>query len=94
MFRRRRLKAGLLWLIATALLTMVASPVEARPQAGGINPVQLVHDARSQIGVTVRYDPEYTTIPYPNGDVAQSKGACTDVVTRAMRQLCARRMRT
>jgi uncharacterized protein YijF (DUF1287 family) len=87
MFRRRRLKAGLLWLIATALLTMVASPaVEARPQAGGLNPVQLVHDARSQIGVTVRYDPEYTVISYPNGDVAQSKGVCTDVVIRAMRQ--------
>ncbi|TDR32839.1 DUF1287 domain-containing protein [Hydromonas duriensis] len=52
---------------------------------GGFSPAQLVQNARDQIGVTVRYDPEYTVIPYPNGDVAQFKGVCTDVVIRAMR---------
>jgi uncharacterized protein YijF (DUF1287 family) len=81
------MKAVLSCSIATALLTMVASPtVGAWPQAGGIDPVQLVRDARSQIGVTMRYDPVYTTIPYPNGDVEQEKGVCTDVVIRAMRR--------
>lgn len=46
----------------------------------------LVNAARKQIGVTLAYDPMYTVIAYPNGDVAQSKGVCTDVVIRALRQ--------
>ena len=35
----------------------------------------------------VSYDPTYTKIPYPNGDVAANKGVCTDVVIRAYRKL-------
>ena len=46
---------------------------------------RLVTDARSQIGKTISYDPAYTTISYPMGDVAISKGVCTDVVVRALR---------
>ncbi len=34
----------------------------------------------------VKYDPAYYTIPYPNGDVADSLGVCTDVVIRAYRK--------
>ena len=45
----------------------------------------LVIAARKQIGVTVRYDPAYTRIPYPDGDVPASRGVCTDVVIRAFR---------
>lgn len=41
--------------------------------------------ARKQIGVTVSYDPTYTRIPYPRGDVPESRGVCTDVVIRAFR---------
>jgi len=36
---------------------------------------------------TVHYDPAYTIIDYPNGDVAANKGVCTDVVIRAYRKL-------
>jgi uncharacterized protein YijF (DUF1287 family) len=35
----------------------------------------------------VVYDPSYFTIPYPNGDVPEGKGVCTDVVIRAYRKL-------
>jgi len=35
----------------------------------------------------VIYDPAYTPIPYPNGDVPANKGVCTDVVIRAYRKL-------
>ena len=42
--------------------------------------------ARSQIGKTVRYDPEYRSLDYPNGDVPIDRGVCTDVVIRAMRE--------
>ena len=35
----------------------------------------------------VRYDPDYFSIPYPNGDVPANIGVCTDVVIRAYRKL-------
>jgi uncharacterized protein YijF (DUF1287 family) len=44
-----------------------------------------VEAARKQVGVTLSYDPAYTTLAYPNGDVPREKGVCTDVVIRAMR---------
>lgn len=35
----------------------------------------------------VTYDPSYFSIAYPNGDVPEDKGVCTDVVIRAYRKL-------
>ncbi len=35
----------------------------------------------------VIYDPSYFAIAYPNGDVPEGKGVCTDVVIRAYRKL-------
>ena len=49
------------------------------------SPSALVNDARAQIGVTLRYDPSYSRIDYPMGDVAAEKGVCSDVVVRALR---------
>ena len=49
------------------------------------SPSALVKDARAQIGVTLRYDPSYSRIDYPMGDVAAEKGVCSDVVVRALR---------
>jgi uncharacterized protein len=34
---------------------------------------------------SIRYDSQYTVIPYPNGDVASDRGVCSDVVIRAYR---------
>ncbi len=48
--------------------------------------LKLVAAARQQIGVTKSYDPQYSKLAYPNGDVALSKGVCTDVVIRALRE--------
>lgn len=48
-------------------------------------PMQLVDDARSQIWKTLYYDPAYTQLKYPMGDVPLVKGVCTDVVIRALR---------
>ena len=47
---------------------------------------QLVENATSQIGVTIRYDPEYRIMAYPNGDVPQDRGVCSDVIIRAYRK--------
>ena len=74
------------WLeVKFGFLPSVLQTAQAKMPEGGFSPSQLVQNARGQIGVTVRYDPEYTAIAYPNGDVAQFKGVCTDVVIRAMR---------
>ena len=46
---------------------------------------RLVKSATAQIGVTMQYDPAYTVLKYPGGDVPRFKGVCTDVVIRAYR---------
>lgn len=53
--------------------------------AWAISAQKLVTDARSQVGKTLAYDPAYTKLSYPMGDVPISKGVCTDVVVRALR---------
>ena len=44
---------------------------------------RILAGAKAQIGTT--YDASYQTIAYPMGDVEGSRGACTDVVIRALR---------
>ncbi|WP_165680398.1 DUF1287 domain-containing protein [Metapseudomonas otitidis] len=46
---------------------------------------RLVEAARTQVGVTLGYDPAYRRIAYPGGDVPMATGVCTDVVIRALR---------
>ena len=53
---------------------------------GAIKASQLVASARSQIGVTVSYDPAYRKLDYPGGDVPREAGVCTDVIIRALRE--------
>ncbi|WP_374526610.1 DUF1287 domain-containing protein [Sphingopyxis sp.] len=53
------------------------------------NAQRLVAAARRQVGVTLRYDPAYTVLAFPNGDVDRVKGVCTDVVIRAYRDALA-----
>ena len=50
-----------------------------------INPIaaKIVKAAHAQEGDV--YDPSYQSIKYPGGDVAAGRGACTDVVIRALR---------
>jgi len=48
---------------------------------------KLVNAAIERTHHTVRYDPAYVRIPYPNGDVPFGTGVCTDEVIRAYRAL-------
>ena len=66
-------------LLLSYLLTLTITSAE-------VTKLPLVEAARSQIGVTVTYDPAYTALAYPNGDVSLEKGVCTDVVIRALRK--------
>jgi uncharacterized protein len=49
------------------------------------SPTSLINAARKQIGVTITYDPAYSRLAFPGGDVPRNKGVCTDVVIRAFR---------
>jgi len=56
-------------------------PAKASPQLK-----QLVESAVEQSKVTTGYDPSWVKIDYPNGDVPQDTGVCSDVVVRAFRK--------
>ena len=66
----------------TILLAIASCGAEAAAR-----PEELVAAAKSQIGITLRYDPRYEKIAYPGGDVPIERGVCTDVVIRAYRKL-------
>jgi uncharacterized protein YijF (DUF1287 family) len=48
---------------------------------------KLSNAALSVIDPSIDYDPAYFAIDYPNGDVPQDKGVCTDVIIRSYRKL-------
>lgn len=45
----------------------------------------VVASARTQVGVTLHYDPTYARIRYPLGDVPMDRGVCADVLVRGFR---------
>jgi uncharacterized protein YijF (DUF1287 family) len=46
---------------------------------------RLADAARAQVGVTTGYDPGWTQLKYPGGDVPRGTGVCADVIVRAAR---------
>ena len=64
-------------LLFTPLSTLLAQSFEQK----------LSHAAIELTNQEVTYDPSYFSIDYPNGDIPQGKGVCTDVVIRAYRDL-------
>ncbi len=46
---------------------------------------RIVNGAKLEVRRGVRYDASYRAIPYPGGDVPADRGACTEVVIRALR---------
>lgn len=69
-------------LLPMILLAVLPSGALASTSATG-----LVAAARSQVGVTLSYDPRYERLAYPGGDVPLERGVCTDVIVRAYRKL-------
>ncbi len=64
------------------LMPAMPPPLALRMQ---VWPMALATAARSQVGVTTLYDPEYIRLDYPMGDVPMDRGVCIDVVVRAYR---------
>lgn len=73
-------------LVFGANLFASCSRAEPLPQMEQTS-IPLIAAAREQTKTHVRYDPNYTRIAYPNGDVAPNLGVCTDVVIRAYRAI-------
>ncbi len=46
---------------------------------------RIVNGAKQEALREVRYDAAYRTIAYPDGDVPSDRGACTEVIVRALR---------
>ncbi len=70
---------------ALLLFLLVGVWSESSAQIIVLDPAKLVIAARSQVGVTLGYDPSYRKLAYPGGDVPMASGVCSDVVIRAMR---------
>lgn len=68
--------------VLTGAAAMFAAPAAAQTAAQ-----RFLEAAHAQTRQRVTYDPAYTRIPYPMGDVAPNKGVCTDVVIRAYRAI-------
>jgi uncharacterized protein YijF (DUF1287 family) len=68
--------------IAASIAGMSSWTFGEAPAAPG---ERLAAAARAQVGVTLTYDPNWTHLPYPNGDVDRSRGVCADVIVRAGR---------
>lgn len=75
MMRRRELLVGLAVCLAGARIIRAAQTSGQR----------LADAASAQLGITTGYDPTWTKLSYPNGDVPRSTGVCADVVIRAAR---------
>ncbi|MBB5710597.1 DUF1287 domain-containing protein [Sphingomonas xinjiangensis] len=69
--------------VVAGLAALCAAPAAADP--GIRHASSLIVAARCQVGQTLRYDPAYTALPFPGGDVPRGKGVCTDVLIRAYR---------
>ena len=88
---KRRTRRALLALCALAALGAGATflpDTTSRPDMAPLQPqsaaaTKILAGAKAQIGT--RYDASYQTIAFPMGDVSPAKGACTDVVIRALR---------
>ena len=80
MKRRMFLTAGVGALCAGFVPAAVCATPAAEPWA-----IKLIEAATAQVGVTVIYDPSYTQLGFPNGDVPRERGVCTDVIVRAYR---------
>jgi uncharacterized protein YijF (DUF1287 family) len=65
-----------------ALGAMVLSPAAAKASHSASS---ILVAARRQVGVTQTYDPGYSRIAFPDGEVPRDRGVCCDVIVRAYR---------
>lgn len=84
---RASLLCGLLFLAGcSAPIRSTGGPIA---RANGIvvkgTAAKIVEGAKRQLVNPAQYDASYRSLTYPGGDVPSNRGACTDVVVRALR---------
>ncbi len=67
------------------VLLLLAQPAAPKPESTFFD--RLAEAALAQLEHRAWYDASYYRIPYPNGDVPDSIGVCTDVIIRTYRQV-------
>ncbi len=72
-------------ILRSLICALVLALLRLSAQESPTTAQRIVTSARAQIGVTTSYDPSYTTLSYPGGDVPQHTGVCSDVVVRSLR---------
>jgi uncharacterized protein len=74
---------------ATQSVSLTLPPVPAPTLQTARKPLtsldKLLANLIEQTQLTASYDPAYTALTYPNGDVPLERGVCADVVVRALR---------
>lgn len=78
------------WAATCALASVLAAGASCQPSRRSPAPRPdaqrlIVAAAREEVRRHVTYDPSYCVLGYPGGDVPRDRGACTDVVVRALR---------
>lgn len=69
-----------------AQIEMADSPGQRKVTESRATPLEkVIAAAVEQANYTKGYDPAYTKIDYPNGDVPKETGVCADVIVRAFR---------
>jgi uncharacterized protein YijF (DUF1287 family) len=71
--------------IPAICLLLMSLPCQAEEPPSELQ--RIIQSAYTQVGVTLRYDPSYVSIPFPGGDVPIDRGVCTDVIIRAYRSI-------
>jgi len=86
--RLRRGAAGII-VLAIAFAVSVATAQTSRTESPARQAFlqKLAEAATERTRHTLRYDPSYVRIPYPDGDVPADTGVCTDEVIRSYRAL-------
>src|SRR5437660_315343 len=77
-------------IVLLLLLVLLPTSAQSPPAVSLIHEQvlqKLVASAIERTHHTVRYDPAYVRIPYPNGDVPSGTGVCTDEIIRVYRAI-------
>ncbi len=73
---------------AVLALNEMSPTIQAQQKKAALSPNEkLIAAAIEQVGVTTTYDPAYTKLMYPNGDVPPQTGVCADVIVRSFRKV-------
>lgn len=81
------IKARLI-LYIISFIYFIPSSIIAQSQISNIDSfyIQLINAAIERTQHNVTYDPSYCSIDYPDGDIPNNKGVCTDLLIRAYRK--------